>query len=84
MRGHFLKESEPVAVSQAILPIFMLIVLGYVLGRRKALTAESTKALSNLAFKLFLPMVLFTGMLRHPCKTAWICGCWRPILFLRC
>lgn len=54
------------AVSQAILPIFLLIVLGYVLGRRKALTPDSTKALSNLAFKLFMPMVLFTGMAKAP------------------
>ena len=50
------------AVTQAILPIFMLIVLGYVLGRRGALSQEGNRALSNLAFKLFLPMVLFTGM----------------------
>ncbi|WP_205919933.1 AEC family transporter, partial [Pseudomonas viridiflava] len=49
------------AVLQAILPVFLLIVLGYVLGKRKTLTVESTKALSVLAFKQFLPMVLFTG-----------------------
>ncbi|MCD5996228.1 AEC family transporter [Pseudomonas sp. CDFA 602] len=54
------------AVSQAILPIFLLVVLGYVLGRRKALSADSTKALSNLSFKLSLPMVLFTGMVHAP------------------
>ncbi|WP_241091186.1 AEC family transporter [Pseudomonas viridiflava] len=54
------------AVLQAILPVFLLIVLGYVLGKRKTLTVESTKALSVLAFKLFLPMVLFTGMVKAP------------------
>lgn len=50
------------AVTQAILPIFLLIVLGYVLARRGALSTEGNRALSDLAFKLFLPMVLFTGM----------------------
>ncbi|MEE3938664.1 AEC family transporter [Pseudomonas viridiflava] len=54
------------AVLQAILPVFLLIVLGYGLGKRKTLTVESTKALSVLAFKLFLPMVLFTGMVKAP------------------
>lgn len=50
------------AVTQAILPIFLLIVLGYVLARRGALSREGNRTLSDLAFKLFLPMVLFTGM----------------------
>lgn len=54
------------AVTQAILPIFLLIVLGYVLGRRKVIVGENAKALSTLAFKLFLPMVLFTGMIKAP------------------
>lgn len=54
------------AVIQAILPIFLLIVLGYGLGRRQVIAGENAKALSTLAFKLFMPMVLFTGMLKSP------------------
>lgn len=54
------------SVSQTILPIFALIIIGYVLARRGALTADSNKALGALAFKLFMPMVLFTGMLNAP------------------
>lgn len=64
---HFSPEKDfIVAVTQAILPIFLLIVLGYGLGRRKVITGENAKALSTLAFKLFLPMVLFTGMVKAP------------------
>lgn len=54
------------AVPQAIVPIFLLIILGYFLRRRGALTADNNKALSDLAFKLFMPMVLFTGMAKAP------------------
>jgi len=51
-----------VAVLQAILPIFALIVLGYGLGRRQWLSNQTAKELGNLTFKLFMPMVLFTGI----------------------
>lgn len=54
------------SVPQTILPIFLLIIIGYVLARRGTLSAEPRKALSDLAFKLFMPMVLFTGMLDAP------------------
>ncbi|MGP0172298.1 AEC family transporter [Pseudomonas sp. NCHU5208] len=47
---------------QAILPIFALIVLGYVLGWRQWLTAESAAGLANITFKLFMPTLLFTGI----------------------
>ncbi|WP_158892029.1 MULTISPECIES: AEC family transporter [unclassified Pseudomonas] len=54
------------SVPQTILPVFLLIILGYVLARRNALDSNTTKTLGNLAFKLFMPMVLFTGMLTAP------------------
>lgn len=54
------------AVPQAILPIFLLIVLGYFLCRRGMLSADNNKAFGELAFKLFMPMVLFTGMAKAP------------------
>lgn len=54
------------AVPQAILPIFLLIVLGYFLRQRGTLTAESNKAFGEVAFKIFMPMVLFTGMAKAP------------------
>ncbi|WP_304166369.1 AEC family transporter, partial [Lonsdalea britannica] len=54
------------AIPQTILPIFLLILLGYALARRGALDPHANKALGVLAFKLFMPMVLFTGMIHAP------------------
>jgi malonate transporter len=51
-----------VAVLQAILPIFALIVLGYILGRRQWLGNQTARELGNLTFKLFMPMLLFSGI----------------------
>nr|WP_276513571.1 AEC family transporter [Winslowiella toletana] len=48
------------------MPVFLLIILGYVLARRGALDPHANKALGGLAFKLFMPMVLFTGMVNAP------------------
>lgn len=51
-------------VFQAILPIFGLIMLGYLLGRRGWLVGEAATGLANVTFKLFMPAVLFTGIAR--------------------
>ncbi|WP_437610088.1 AEC family transporter [Erwinia sp. V71] len=54
------------AAAQTILPVFLLILLGYILARRGTLDAHANKALGGLAFKIFMPMVLFTGMINAP------------------
>lgn len=51
-------------VFQAILPIFGLIMLGYLLGRRGWLSGEAAAGLASVTFKLFMPAVLFTGIAR--------------------
>lgn len=51
-------------VFQAILPIFGVIMLGYVLGWRRWLAGEAAAGLANITFKLFMPAVLFTGIAR--------------------
>lgn len=51
-------------VFQAILPIFGLIVLGYLLGWRGWLAGEAAAGLANITFKLFMPAVLFAGIAR--------------------
>ncbi|MBD1551381.1 AEC family transporter [Pseudomonas typographi] len=56
------------AVPVAILPIFLLIILGYVLGRRQVLDPRANQALAFLAFNIFMPMVLFTGMANAPLR----------------
>ncbi|MCL2897237.1 AEC family transporter [Brenneria tiliae] len=53
-------------VSQTILPVFLLIILGYILALRGTLDPHANKVLGGLAFKLFMPMVLFTGMVNAP------------------
>lgn len=50
----------------AILPIFGVIVLGYVLGRRQWLTSESLVGLRTVTFQLFMPCLLFLGIARAP------------------
>lgn len=54
------------AVSHVILPIFLLIIVGYWLARRGPLKPEINKGLSSITFSLFMPMVLFTGMANAP------------------
>lgn len=53
-------------IAQIILPVFVLIMIGYILARRGTLNLAANKGLGNLAFKLFMPMVLFTGMVHAP------------------
>lgn len=54
--------TEDMVAVQAILPIFGLIVLGYLLGVRQWLTAESAAGLAAITFKLFMPTLLFAGI----------------------
>lgn len=49
---------------QAILPIFALIVLGYLLGRLRLVNGDAASGLSTVTFKLFMPAVLFVGIAR--------------------
>ena len=48
----------------AILPIFGLIMLGYIMGCRQWLAGDSAAGLANITFKLFMPALLFTGIAR--------------------
>ncbi|WP_300650244.1 AEC family transporter, partial [Pseudomonas sp.] len=43
-------------------PILVLIVLGYLLGWRQWLSAESAAGLATITFKLFMPTLLFAGI----------------------
>ncbi|MBP2200061.1 AEC family transporter [Pantoea cypripedii] len=61
-----LPEPSIVSVAHIILPVFLLIILGYILARRGTIDSHANKALGSLAFKLFMPMVLFTGMVNAP------------------
>lgn len=49
---------------QAIVPIFLLVGLGYLLCWRGWLAGEAVAGLSTMTFKLFMPTLLFTGIAR--------------------
>lgn len=49
---------------QAIVPIFLLVALGYLLCWRQWLPGEAVAGLSTMTFKLFMPTLLFTGIAR--------------------
>jgi predicted permease len=58
----------------AILPIFLLIVLGYGLCRFGVLTPDLAKGVGVVAFKLFLPCVLLTGLASAPLDQGFSAG----------
>ena len=43
----------------AVLPIFLVMLLGYVVKRMKIIDASTTKQMNSLAFKVALPVMLF-------------------------
>ena len=51
-------------VLNALIPVFGLIFLGWGLAARRVLPAESSKTLSVITFKLFMPVLLFSGLAR--------------------
>lgn len=73
-------------VFQAILPVFGLIVIGYVLGWRGWLAGEAASGLSSLTFKLFMPAVLFAGIARADLEQSLspmlLLGYFGPVLLL--
>lgn len=46
----------------AIVPIVLLVMLGYLIGRRRWLSDEAATGLAKLTFTLFMPVLLFTGI----------------------
>lgn len=51
-------------VISALVPIFGLILLGYLLGRRRWLPSEAGTSLAAITFRLFMPVLLFSGLAR--------------------
>lgn len=49
-------------VLNALIPVFGLIFLGWGLAARRILPAESGKALGVITFKVFMPVLLFSGL----------------------
>jgi len=59
-----LQGAGRMAVLQAIVPIFGLIILGYLMGWRRWLADEAAAGLASITFKLFMPAILFAGIAR--------------------
>ncbi|NLY57222.1 MAG: AEC family transporter [Gammaproteobacteria bacterium] len=49
-------------VLSALIPIFGLILVGWFLAARGVVSADGSKALSAITFKLFMPVLLFSGL----------------------
>lgn len=49
---------------EIVLPVFMLIVIGFVAARRRLLDGEGVRALSDAAFLIFMPALLFGAIAR--------------------
>ncbi len=50
--------------SEIVLPVFVLIAIGFVAARRALLGAEGIRALSDAAFLIFMPALLFGAIAR--------------------
>ena len=46
----------------AVLPIILMIIVGYLLKRIKLLEEENAKKLNTLVFRVFLPIMLFLNV----------------------
>lgn len=51
-------------VVNALMPVFGLILLGWFLGARRIIPTEGHKTLGIITFKLFMPVLLFSGLAR--------------------
>lgn len=51
-------------VLNALIPVFGLILLGWFLGARRIIPGDGSKTLSVITFKLFMPVLLFSGLAR--------------------
>lgn len=49
-------------IAYVMLPIFLMMVLGYYLTRRKVIGAQGAKELNNIVFKYLLPVQLFMNI----------------------
>lgn len=62
----------------ATMPIFIMMVIGYLLREMKWLTGESVGVINKLVFKLFLPALLVNDLVKQDFKAIWD---WKFVLF---
>ncbi|UOM34960.1 AEC family transporter [Acuticoccus sp. I52.16.1] len=52
-----------------VLPVYAIIFVGYLLGRRGTVSAEEARTLNRIALSLFLPLLLFGLIIEAPIRT---------------
>ena len=57
-------------VVNALVPVFGLIFLGWFLGARRIIPSDGGKTLGVITFKLFMPVLLFSGLARADLREA--------------
>lgn len=55
----------------ATMPIFIMMVIGYILKKINFLDAHSTGAINKLVFRVFLPALLFTDLIKYDFVALW-------------
>lgn len=55
----------------ATMPIFLMMVVGYILKKLKFLNDQNTACLNRLVFRIFLPALLFLDMEKSDLRTIW-------------
>lgn len=55
----------------ATMPIFLMMVVGFVLKKIKWLDEKTTNVLNKLVFRIFLPALLFLDLAKQDFKTTW-------------
>ena len=55
----------------ATIPIFLMMVLGYILKRINWLTDSTTDVINKLVFKVFLPALLFIDLAKQDFVALW-------------
>ena len=55
----------------ATIPIFLMMVLGYILKRIHWLTDSATDVINRLVFKVFLPSLLFIDLAKQDFVALW-------------
>ncbi len=64
----------------ATIPVFLVIVLGWALGRAKMLNAGFVEVANKLTYSVTLPVMLFLKSPRWMPPLCWICRFW-PLVF---
>ena len=58
-------ENSFIFAVNAVSPILIMVVIGYILKKVKLLNEELAKSINKLVFKVFLPIMLFNNIYKN-------------------